>query len=183
MSFFRGLAFAVLLAAASSALAQSKKPASTSRHAPPATGARALGHYDDWVAAVHPESGQPVCYAFTRAQNSSPSVPGRGDVVLTVTERARGHDTVAISAGFAYSANAAVRVDVAPTSFEFYTAQRSAFARDGAAAVQAFEHGRQVLARSPGPKGGSVSDTFSLRGFTAAYTAMQKACQHGRGGT
>ena len=53
-----------------------------------------------------------MCYAFTRAQSSAPAVPGRGDVVLTVTERTGGRDAVAISAGFAYAANAAVAVNV-----------------------------------------------------------------------
>ena len=39
-----------------------------------------------------------------RAKHSVPALPGRGEVVLTVTERPSGRDTVAISAGFTYSA-------------------------------------------------------------------------------
>jgi hypothetical protein len=174
------LALAGLLLAMHPAFAAQKKPAPSPSHA---NGARALGHYDDWVAAVHPESGQPVCYAFTRATKSSGAGPGRGDVVLTVTQRGAGHDTVAISAGFAYAPNASVHVDVDSNGFEFYTAQRSAFARDGHAAVAAFERGRQVVAHSPGPKGTVIADSFSLRGFTAAYNAIRKACPPGKATT
>lgn len=143
---------------------------------------RAIGRFEDWTAATHPEAGQTVCYAFTRATTSTPPVLGRGDVVLTVTQRPGGaRDAVAISAGFAYAANAEVTVQVENTSLPFYTSQRSAFARDGHAAVAAFERGRQAVAKSPAPRGTVVTDTFSLRGFSPAFAAINKACPAGRG--
>lgn len=161
----------VLLSLVCGPLARAAKPP-PDKH----TGPRAIGKFDDWTAATHQEAGQPVCYAFTRAIASAPALRGRGDVVLTVTERTGGRDAVALSAGFAYAQNASVQVVADPTDMEFYTAQRSAFARDGRAAVGAFQKGRQVVARSPGPKNAVVTDTFSLRGFSAAYAAIQKAC-------
>ena len=143
---------------------------------PAANAPKSIGTFDDWQAATHQESGQLVCYAFTRASASTPALPGRGDVVLTVTHRASGRDAVAISAGYAYPAGAEVEVQVDPAELQFYTAARSAFARDGKAAVAAFQRGRSAVARSPAPRGPAVSDTFSLRGFSAAYTAINKAC-------
>jgi invasion protein IalB len=144
--------------------------------AAPAGAPKELGKYEDWIAATHEESGQPVCYAFVRAHSSVPVVAGRGDVVLTVTERQIGRDAVAISAGFAYAAGADVLVQVDRTGLHFYTAGRNAFARDGAAAVAAMLKGREAIARSPGPRGTQVTDTFSLRGFDKAYAAIVKAC-------
>jgi hypothetical protein len=144
---------------------------------PPATGPKELGQFDDWIAATHEESGQATCYAFVRAANSVPVLAGRGEVVLTVTERPTGRDTVAITAGFTYPKNAVVTMQVANTGLDFYTSQSDAFARDGRAAVAAFQRGTQALARSPGPREGqTVVDTFSLRGFSAAYAAISKAC-------
>jgi hypothetical protein len=143
---------------------------------PAAEGPKALGKFDDWTAATHSEGGQTVCYAFTRATASNPALPGRGDVVLTVTERPGGRDAVAITAGFTYATNATVAVDIDQTKLDFYTAQRSAFARDGHAAVAAFDHGRLAVAHSPGPHNAQISDAFSLRGFTAAYAAINKVC-------
>ena len=156
--------------------ASSHKPAA--KPAAPAAGApKPIGKFDDWQAATVEQAGQLACYAFTRASGSSPAVPGRGDVVLTVTQRASGRDAVAISAGFAYQPNAAVTVQVDQAALDFYTAQRSAFARDGHAAVVAFQKGSKALAKSPAPRGGGdVTDTFSLRGFSAAYSAIDKAC-------
>ncbi len=139
-------------------------------------GPKSIGKFDDWTAATHQEAGQMVCYAFTRAQSSVPALTGRGQVILTVTQRASGRDAVALEAGFAFAPNAAVIVQADQTGLEFYTAQRNAFARNGRAAVTAFESSGRAIARSPGPREAKIIDTFSLKGFKAAYAAVSKAC-------
>jgi hypothetical protein len=167
---------ASLVLAAAPVLAQ-QKPARPSHPAPARTNPpKAIGRFDDWEAATHVEAGQTVCYAFTYAQTSAPAVPGRGKVVLTVTQRQSGRDAVAISAGFTYAPNAAVAVQADQASLDFYTAQRSAFARDGHGAVTAFEKAKSAVARSPAPHNVQVADTFSLKGFESAYAAINKAC-------
>ena len=167
------------------AWAQSRqRPTPPQRAAHPAPAApHAIGHFEDWTAAEHQEAGQTVCYAFTRAATSTPPLPGRGDVVLTVTQRPGGvRDAVAISAGFAYAPNAEVSLQVEGSTLPFYTSQRSAFARDGHATVGTFERARQAVAKSPGPRGTVVTDTFNMRGFSPAYAAINKACSgSGRG--
>lgn len=141
-----------------------------------ADGPKALGIFDDWQAATSGEGAQMVCYAFTRPKSSTPKLAGRGEVLLTVTQRAKLRDAVSLGAGFAYPAKAEVKVKVDATELDFYTAQRSAFARDGHAAVAAFQKGNHAVAQSPEAKASMVTDTFSLRGFSAAYAAISKAC-------
>jgi hypothetical protein len=164
---------ALPLLATAPAWAQSHKPAAVPAKA---DAAKKINSFDDWTAATHTEAGQTVCYAFVRASHSAPAIAGRGEVVLTVTQRPSGRDAVAISAGFAYPANASVAVQVDQTALDFYVAGRSAFARDGHAAAIALGHGKQVTARSPGPRKAVVTDTFSLKGFGHAYEAINKAC-------
>ena len=138
---------------------------------------KVFGKFGDWRAATHEEAGQLVCYAYTAAQKSTPALAGRGTVTLTVTQRPLGpRDAVAVSPGFAYAANAAVTASVDGAALEFYAAQRSAFARDGRAAVQMFLKGNTVQVRSPNPKSVVIADGFSLKGFSAAYAAINKAC-------
>lgn len=149
-----------------------KKPAATDQKAKP----KLDGTFDDWTAVTHREAGQPVCYAFTRAQSSSPTLPGRGPAIMTVTQRASGRDAVAMEAGFAFAPGAAVTVQADQAGLEFYTAQRAAFARNGRAAVTAFQTAGRAIARSPGPKDVKVTDTFSLKGFKAAYAQISKSC-------
>ncbi len=135
---------------------------------------KSFGKFDDWTVATHQESGATVCYAFTPAQSSAPAVAERDPVILTVTERATLRDTVAIEVGLAYAANTSVTVQVDQTGLIFFTSGRNAFARDGKAARMAFEKGSRAIARTPGVK--EVTDTFSLKGFGAAYAAIVKAC-------
>ncbi len=135
-----------------------------------------IGTFDDWVAATNQEPGQLVCYAFVPAQTSSPETKSRGRVVLTVTQRPGLRDVVAIDAGFAYATDAAVTVKADQTSLEFYTHQRYAFARDGHATVAALSHASRAVATSPGPRDTKITDTFSLKGFSAALAAISKAC-------
>ena len=175
------LALAGLLLAAVPASADSTTPAAKAVKKP--AGPKKLGVFDDWTAVIDKEPAQTVCFAFTRPQTSAPAVSGRGDVVLTVTERpgdAAARLVVAISAGFAYAANAGVTVNADPAApLDFFTNQRSAFAKDARAAVQAFMKGKLAVAHSPGPKT-AVVDSFSLKGFSAAYAAIGKACAAGK---
>ena len=175
MHMFPVLAAALFAVAVSPAVQAQPRPATA-----PATaaakpdGPKSIGTFQDWQAATHTEGGQTVCYALVRAKPAG-SVAGRGEVVLTVTQRPALRDAVAISAGFTYAANAEVKVAIGATTLDFYTAQRSAFARSGVAAVAAFAKAPQAIAKSPSPRG-EVSDTFSMKGFAAAYAAINKAC-------
>ena len=167
---------AVLGAAFLLALALLATPAGASNGGGEASGPTLIGTWGAWRAATHRVAGRMVCYAFTRVSYSTPVLAGRGDVVLTVTERLGGRDAVAISAGFAYPQNAEVMMEVGDAKLPFYTDKRSAFARDGHAAVAAFERGSHAAAHSPAPRNAQVTDTFSLRGFSNAYAAITKAC-------
>jgi hypothetical protein len=163
------LAFCLGLILALPAAAQTRAPAQPA-------GPQKLGTFEDWTAARHQEDGRPVCYAVTRAKSSAPPVPGRGEVAMFVTQRQNGRDSVSISAGFAYPANADVTLTVDLNALNFYTNQRFAFAKDGPGAVAALQRGRQAISRGPGPRNVPVEDTFSLRGFGQAYAAIVKAC-------
>ena len=167
---------APLVAVAVSPAVQAQPRPATAPATPAAKpdGPKSIGTFQDWQAATHTEGGQTVCYALVRAKPAG-AVAGRGEVVLTVTQRPALRDAVAISAGFTYAANAEVKVALGATTLDFYTAQRSAFARSGAAAVAAFAKAPQAIAKSPGPRG-EVADTFSMKGVAAAYAAINKAC-------
>lgn len=137
-------------------------------------GPRQLGTFRDWTAATYQESGQKICYAFTRASKTEPARQG---VVLTVTHRPGGRDSVAISAGYAYPRNAEVAFSVGQTNLPFYTGGNSAFARDSAAVVAAMRGGNRASSRGSGAGGrGTANDQFSLAGFSAAHDAISREC-------
>lgn len=138
-----------------------------------------LGEFQSWTAASFTEGGQKTCYAFARPSRSDGNRQG---VLLTVTHRQAARDTVTISAGYTFPRGAEPTVSVGGTDLAFYTSGSTAAARDGAAAVRAFRAGREAVMKAPGANGrGTVSDTFPLAGFSAAYEAISKECPPGGG--
>lgn len=164
----RALILPLALLAATPAVAQQAGPTS-------------IGVFQDWQAATLTESGGKVCYAFTRASRSQPNVANRGEVVLTVTHRPNSRDQVAVRAGYTFPSGAepsgTVEASSGNASLAFFTAGDAAFARDRAEAIEAFRRGRALRVQGPGPRGGTVTDTFSLLGFSAAYRAISDACR------
>lgn len=164
----RAPTLALALLAAAPALAQQAGPTS-------------IGVFQDWQAATLTESGNKVCYAFTRASRSQPNVANRGEVVLTVTHRPGSRDQVAVRAGYSYPSGAepagTVEASAGNVSLAFFAAGDAAFARDRSEAIQGFQRGRALRVQGPGPRGGTVTDTFSLLGFSAAYRAISDACK------
>jgi len=133
-----------------------------------------IGEFQSWTAASFIEAGQKTCYAFTKPSKADGNRQG---VLLTVTHRHNLRDTVTISAGYNFPRNAEATVTVGGTELNFYTAGTTAAARDGAAAVRAFRGGREAVMKAPGANGrGTVTDTFLLAGFGAAYEAISKEC-------
>jgi hypothetical protein len=135
-----------------------------------------LGSFGAWTAATYGSGTDKACYAFTPAKNSSPALSKRGQVMLTVTERASAADEVTLSAGYVYPKNPKVTLTVGSSAINFYTSGQTAFTTAGAQAVAAFQAGAMAVAKSSGPNGTTVTDSFSLAGFSGAYAAIKKAC-------
>jgi invasion protein IalB len=134
-----------------------------------------LSTHNDWEVAALTENGRRTCYAFTRAIRSEGAPQGRTAPVVTVTHRPASRDQVALLAGVPFPSAIDVPVEVAPASFQFYTGGTSAFARDGAAVVAAFRRGREAVFRIPAGQGrAAITDRASLRGFSAAYDALNR---------
>jgi hypothetical protein len=134
------------------------------------------GKFGDWTAATYGSGAAKACYAFTSATHSSPAIPGRGGVLLTVTQRHGDPDEVTLAAGFTYPAKAAVKLTIGTTPFDFYTQAGTAFTSAGHDAVAALKTGASAQAVATGPKGKPVTDDFSLSGFSGAYSAIDAAC-------
>jgi invasion protein IalB len=134
------------------------------------------GKFGDWTAATYGSGAAKACYAFTTAQASAPAIKGRGDVMLTVTQRKAGKDEVTLSAGYTYPAKAVVTLDAGNGPISFYMKGSTAFTTAGTSAVGAFQQGSTAIAKSSAPGGVTVTDNFSLAGFSDAYAAINAAC-------
>lgn len=162
-----GALLAALLLAAEPAAAQQRQ-----------AGPRPLGTHGAWTAATHQENGQKVCYAFARPARSEGAPANRGTTTLTVAHRANGRDQVAVSTGFALPRGAEAVMTVGTQEARSYAAlQSNAFFQGASELIAAFRAGREAVVRSPAPTGrGTVTDSFPLSGFTAAYEAISREC-------
>lgn len=143
-------------------------------------GPQSVSRHNDWEVAYLTEQGNRVCYAFTRTIRSEGAPSGRTPPVVTVTHRGTSRDQVALLSGLALPANTEVAVEVGDAKFQFYTGGGSAFARDGKAVVTALQKGREAVFRIPAGGGRpAVTDRASLRGFSAAYTALNQCAGGG----
>jgi hypothetical protein len=140
------------------------------------SGPQSLGVFGDWTAASYGSGGAKACYAFTAAKTSDPALPKRGAVQLTVTERKSASDEVTLAAGYIYPKSPTVTLTIGTSAIDFYTQGQTAFTTGGAAAISAFQSGDAAIAKSSAPHGKTVTDTFSLTGFSGAYGALKKAC-------
>ena len=141
-----------------------------------ATGPQPLGTFGDWVAASYGTGSSKACYAFTAAKTTAPAIAGRGNVLLTVTQRHGATIEVTLAAGYTYPASPTVTLAIGANSLNFYTQGQTAFTTSDAAAITDFQAGATAIAKSSAPKGVTVTDTYSLTGFSAAYGAIMKAC-------
>lgn len=134
------------------------------------------GKHGDWTAATFGSGDAKICYAFTTAQSSKPSLKSRGKVMLTITNRKGSNNEVSLTAGYDYPKNAKVQITVGTKSFDFYSSKNVAFTASGKDAVAAFQAGNSAIATGTGPQGKPVVDQFSLAGFSDAEKAISTAC-------
>jgi hypothetical protein len=137
---------------------------------------KSLGVFQKWTAATYGSGSSEACYAFSQAP-----VPkgGKGQpAMLTVTERPGNPTEISLSQGVTYAKDAKPFVMVGTQKLAFFTKNDMAYALHSDATTKAFAGGTDAVATSPGPNGKTVTDTFSLKGYSDAFKAIDKACAH-----
>ena len=133
-----------------------------------------LGVFQKWTAASYGSGSNLACYAFSLAPvpKGSKATPA----MLTITERPGNPTEISLSQGVTYAKDAKTTVMVGSQKLEFFTKDNMAYALHGKATTAAFSGGSNAVATSPAPDGKTVTDTFSLSGYSDAYKAINKAC-------
>lgn len=136
----------------------------------------------DWQAIKDAENGKPVCVLSAVPAKSEGKYSKRGDVFLFITHRPaekRFFET-GFQAGYAYQdgGEATATVD-GKTAFSLFTQGEFAWTRSGdddRALVKALRGGGQLVIQGASARGTRTTDTFSLKGFSAALDAANTAC-------
>lgn len=143
---------------------------------------RLLGEYRDWRAYSYLEDGNQVCYIASSPTKAEGNYTKRGDIYMLVTHRPaeKRWSEVSIATGYNYRDKSEVKVSVGRREFTFFTGGDTAWAYDSKAdekVIAAMIKGSELKAVGYSTRGTETRDTYSLRGFTAAYKAINSACK------
>ncbi|MEM8915853.1 MAG: invasion associated locus B family protein [Pseudomonadota bacterium] len=148
---------------------------------PPALALESLGQHRDWTVLKHEEGENVLCYIASRPTREQGEYSARDEVHILVTHRPylNTRDVVSILAGYTYKEDSVVEAQIGNTNFAFYPSGEYAFSRnpeDDRRLVAAMKAGVEMIVTGTSDRGTETTDTYSLRGFTAAYDQSIEAC-------
>lgn len=140
-----------------------------------------LGQHGDWYTYRLNEDGARTCYMVSKPTATRGKFKKRGDVVAFVTHRPKEgeRDVINFQAGFTLKASSTVSVKIGDRTFSLFTSKDTAWSRtpaDDKAMLGAMIAGNSMTVTGTPVSGGQITDTYSLRGFTAAYKKITQAC-------
>ena len=141
-----------------------------------------LGTFGTWTAYVFHDAAGKVCYMASEPTESKGKYTSRDDVFLTVTHRSaeKTYDVVSMTAGFTYQKGSkpTIRIDN-KKNVTLMPVEDMAWAKDDktdAALVKDMIAGSNAYVNGTSKRGTKITDTFSLKGFSKAYNAINEAC-------
>ena len=145
-----------------------------------------LGIFQDWGAFAAKEDGKPVCYIGAEPITSQGKYKKRGQTFLLVTHRPKESNkrnrfnVVSLRAGYTYKKASTVKMLIGRSTFKLFTTKQWAFAENAKLdqkVIKAMQRGSTLIVDGISSRGTETKDTYSLKGFTAAYKAINKACR------
>ena len=141
-----------------------------------------LGTFGVWTAYVFQDGTGKVCYMAAEPIESKGKYTSRDDVFLTITHRPaeKTYDVISMTAGFTYQKGSKpnIRIDN-KKAITLMPVEDMAWAKDDktdAALVKDMVAGSNAYVNGTSKRGTKITDTFSLKGFSKAYNAINEAC-------
>ena len=148
--------------------------------APMPAAAKVIDTFGAWSAFVEGSKSQRVCYMAGVPKKEEGKYASRGATFTMITHRKAGksRNVVSIRAGYTYKKDSAVIAAIGDKSFTLYTDGGDAWAENKVdqALVKAMRAGAKMIVKGTSSRGTKTTDTYSLKGFTAAHKAINKAC-------
>ena len=146
-----------------------------------AQGIERLGDYDDWSAFRFTENGSNACYMASQPTKAEGNYTKRGDIYALVTHRPAENrrDEVSFIAGYTFKENSTVQVTIGGQGFQLFTSEDGAWTAnkdEDHKLVQAMIKGNRMVVKGTSSRDTVTTDTYSLKGFTAAYQSITETC-------
>jgi len=141
-----------------------------------------LGSYTDWNVWEVNEDGQKICFIVSEPKKQAGNYTRRGKPAVLVARRPvpTVTDEVSVQPGYNYLQGSNVRVSVGDKVFTLFTrGGPHAWTKnddEDRALIDAMRQGDAMIIEGESSKNTISTDTYSLLGFTKAYSAMVTAC-------
>lgn len=146
------------------------------------TQARTLGTFHSWIASTFDEGGETVCMMWSQPAKAEGEYTRRGDIYAFVTHRpaAKRNNKISVETGYTYKSDSDVTVTIDGQTFRLFTDGSTAWSysdKDERKMVGAMRAGNEMVIEGVSSRGTKTTDTYSLKGFTAAHKAINSACK------
>ena len=167
-----GLAVALLVGATTIAAAQQQTKAPTP-----------LQTFERWATYTYnTAAGAKVCYAATQPTETAPQGVNRDPVFMFITNRPKEgvkHE-VSVITGYPYKEGSKTTVKIGDSTFSMYTKDQGAWVDNAAEEsrfIAAMKGGTDMVITGTSRRGTVTTDTYSLKGVTAALKRIDGECQ------
>lgn len=139
----------------------------------------------DWSVFNPPEEPK-ICFGVSapketvNIRDGQPVSVRRGDILLFVTFIPGQPGAISFSGGYPFAEGSTVDLAIDGTSFQLLPGGEWAWpgsVEDDAILLAALKKGTTAVLKARSGKGTETTDTFSLRGFTAAMEDAEKRCK------
>jgi hypothetical protein len=144
-------------------------------------GTELLGQFENWRAYVSQQGESKLCFARTEPVASKGAESSRKETALTVSHRPQDkvRNEISVLAGYVYKPKTQVEVAISGKKFFLFVDGDSAWAEDekiDEAVVKELMKGSKLTVRGTSARGTTTTDTYSLKGSTAALKKISEAC-------
>lgn len=136
--------------------------------------------HTDWNVFSITQQGKKVCYIASSPKKQSGNFKHRSEPYLLVTHVNATTDEASTSSGYPYKQGSEVAVSIGSGNYKFFTKGELAWAYDGkqdANIIKAMKAGSTMTIKGTSGKGTYSQDSYSLKGFSAAYARMKALCR------
>lgn len=143
---------------------------------------RLIGTYGDWSSYVYIEDGNKVCYMASQPTKDEGNYTRRGEIFALLTHRpSEGTRNVfSYITGYPYKPGSDATVEIKGKRYVLFTQDDTAWAPDSETDEElskSIRAGSRMIVKGTSARGTKTTDTFSLRGSSAAHDAITKECR------
>ncbi|ODN70295.1 invasion associated locus B family protein [Methylobrevis pamukkalensis] len=141
-----------------------------------------LEQQGDWAAYGYTAGGGKVCYIISQPKASEPKGVNRDPIYMFVTNRPKegvNHE-ISVITGYPYKEGSKTTIKIGSDTFVLFTKEDGAWvenAAEEARMITSMRAGADMVVSGTSRRGTVTTDTYSLKGVTAALKRIDTECR------